>query len=134
MFLKQEQKVSYRYSLPSSSLKRSLTQRFIGFIEYPMTLCQNETVQFELFGWVIEAKWGVSSTFGIWASILGIEGSWTSKFEGPQCPLCPQCPLHSAHSGPSNLEVQQPSMPKIESQIPKVELTPHLASITQPNS
>ena len=46
-----------------------------------MTLCQNETVQFELFGWVIEAIRGVSSTFGIWASILGIEGSWTSKFQ-----------------------------------------------------
>ena len=55
-----------------------------------------------VFGWVIEAKWGVSSTFGILASILGIEGSWFSKFEGPL-------------------------WAKIEAHIPKVELTPHLA-------
>ena len=126
--------MSYRCSLPSSSLKRSLTQRFIGFIEYPMTLCQNETVQFELFGWVIEAKWGVSSTFGIWASILGIKSSWTSKFEGPLWALCSGDCGHSGHCGPLNLEVQLPSMPKIEAHIPKVELIPHLASITQQNS
>ena len=80
---------------------------------------------------MIEAKWGISSTFGIWASILGIEGSWTSKFKGPQCPLCPQSPLHSAHSGPSNFEVQLPLMPKIKSQIPKVELNQSPNQIAQ---
>ena len=31
-----------------------------------MTLCQNETVQFELFGWVIEAKWGPGGKLNLW--------------------------------------------------------------------
>ena len=81
--------------------------------------------------WAIWLGDWLSSTFGIWDSILGIEGSWTSKFEGPQCPLCPQCPLHSAHSGPSNFEVQLPLMPKIKSQIPKVELNQSPNQIAQ---
>ena len=84
--------------------------------------------------WAIWLGDWLSSTFGIWDLILGIEGSWTSKFEGPLWALCSGHCGHSGHCGPSNLEVQLPSMPKIEAQIPKVELTPHLASITQPNS
>ena len=95
--------------------KKTLTQRFIGFIEYPVTLCQNETGQFELFGWVIEAKWGVSSTFVSTVSTV---------FTVPTVPTA-QCP-----QWPSNLEVQLPSMPKIESQIQKVELTPYMAKNT----
>ena len=70
--------------------------------------------------WAIWLGDWLSSAFGIWDSILGIKGSWTSKFEGPLWALCPQCPLHSAHSGPSNFEVQLPLMPKIKSQIPSL--------------
>ena len=81
--------------------------------------------------WAIWLGEWLSSTFGIWDLILGIKGSWTSKFEGPLWALCSGHCGHSGHCGPSNFEVQLPLMPKIESQIPKVELNQSPNQIAQ---
>ena len=74
-----------------------------------------------LVGWLIKLNlWDLGFNLGhqgqldfkVWGATVGTV---------PTVPTA-QCPLHSAHSGPSNFEVQLPSMPKIKSQIPKVEL------------